>query len=503
MKRLWFSPIWGYVWAWAAFWAGAADAAPRFAMPFGDHMVLQRETSLPIWGTAEPGERVEVRWDGQLALATADDRGYWMVRLDPAPASDSGSVLGVRNTKGEGQDLADVLVGDVWLCSGQSNMRWSVEQSEGADGMIASADIPGLRWLHWRDHAERPVGLDPSTYFRGAWTCSSPEQARDFSAVAFAFGRELRRHSNVPVGLILNAVGGSPMISWLPESVVRGRPEYAVPPGEPPFMTPALRGWVLKTIQSDTGAGESPPPASWPSHPYQPSYLFTAGIEPLRPMAMAGVIWYQGESDAEQEDPTMASLLLRDLVRSWRAVFQSPRLPFLMVQLPRIDSPDRVHWPVFREVQRRVAREIPGVYLVGTMDLGVFGANVHSPRKIPVGERLASIARAEVLGERVDAFGPDVARVCRDGSAVRVTFRHAAGLRVSDASPPRGFELAAADGVFHAAQAVLENEGVRVASEAVPEPETVRYGWHMNADLNLTNAAGLPAMPFTHAVQAQ
>jgi len=351
--------------------------------------------------------------------------------------------------------------------------------------------------------ATPPAGLDPAAYFKGTWACSSPDQARGFSAVAFVFGRELRRRTGVPVGLILNAVGGSPMVAWIPEPVVRGRPEYAPPAGEPWFMAPVLHGWVRMAIRRDLKVPDPlPAGADWPSHPYQPSYLHRAGIAPLQPMALRGVVWYQGESDAEHADPALPALLLDDLVRSWREGCGSPRLPFLMVQLPRINSPERVHWPVFREVQRRAARATPGVYLAGTMDLGVFGANVHPPRKIPVGERLALIARAKVYGEDVAAFGPDFASARPEPGAMRVALDHADGLRSSDGQPLRGFELAGADGVFHPAMATITGRTLRVAADAVPRPATVRYGWHMDTDLNLVNSAGLSAYPFSSAKRA-
>ena len=496
--RMWSLILWG---AGAACTLSAAAETPRLASAFGHHMVLQRDAPVPVWGTAEPGSRVEVLFANRRTQTTADAQGRWMARIGPLAASDQGSTLSVRDAKGEGEEITDVLVGDVWLCSGQSNMRWTVAKSEGAAEMIASADIPTLRLLNWRDYAKQPVGLDPSGYFKGTWACASPDVVRDFSAVAFSFGRELTRHSKVPVGLILNAVGGSPMISWLPESVVASRPEYAVPEGELPFMTPALRGWVLMAIRRDAKVTAATTAANCPSHPYQPSYLYHAGIEPLRPMSLKGVIWYQGESDAEHEDPLVASLLLRDLVHSWRSVFQSPRLPFLMVQLPRIESPDRVHWPIFREAQRRAMHDIPGVYAAVTMDMGVYGSNVHPPRKIPVGERLARIARNRVYGERVPAFGPDVASAHAEGSSMRVTFEHADGLRSSDDAPLRGFELAGRDGVFQPAHAVIEGATVIVSTERVAQPVSVRYGWHMNADLNLANRDGLPAYPFAASLR--
>lgn len=476
----------------------AAHAAPpRFAPVFGDHMVLQRDVRAPVWGVADSNTPVEVEFAGQHALAQADAKGRWMVRLNPLRASAQGAVLSVKNDKGEGQQISDVLVGDVWLCSGQSNMRWTVAKSEGAAEILKTAVIPGLRLYNLRDHAQQPVGLPPSKYFQGAWACASPEEARVFSGVAFVFGRELIRNSKVPIGLILNAVGGSPMISWLPESAVEARPEYAVPAGELPFMSPALRGWVQMAIKRDTKVTEATTAANWPSHPYQQSYLYHAGIEPLRPMSLKGVLWYQGESDAEFPDPLLPSLLLRDLVQSWRRAFEQPELPFLMVQLPRIDSPDRIHWPVFREVQRRATHEIPGVYAAVTMDLGVFGSNVHPTRKIPVGERLAVIARERVYGERLTAFGPDFVSARANGKSVLVSFDHADGLRSTDGKPLRGFELAGKDDVFHPADATIDRKRVRVSSSLVPEPVAVRYGWHMNADLNLANAAGLPAYPFS------
>ncbi|MCA8976208.1 MAG: exo-alpha-sialidase [Planctomycetes bacterium] len=491
--------------------SAAAQSKSRLVLPplFGDHMVLQRDRPVTVRGHAAAGARIDVTFGDCAATATAAADGVWQVELEAMPAESAGRELAVRATLDQGTDeivLRDVVCGDVWLCAGQSNMRWRVHQAAEAEEMLEGADVPQLRLLDFegslypdRTAYERDFlrQLTPANYYATTgWARSSSATARTFSAVAFAFGRRLALDLGVPIGLVHNAIGGVPIETYLPST------GDCVDPTVREVMRswlvdPRYPAWCVERANENLAAWLRDPVGDRPGHPFTPSFLYAAGIEPMRGFPLRGVLWYQGESNATSTasgpaaDKELAKAGLVSLIRSLRAAWNDPGLPFYFVQLPGIDR----DWSLFRELQSEVAREVPGTGMAVTIDLG-HPTDVHPRRKLPVGERLARLALAGIHGRDIEPCGPTYRDHERQGNRLRVRFDHAAGLRTVDGKPVRGFEVAGEDRVFAVAQAVIVGTDILVGSPAVAQPVAVRYAFARNPDGNLGNGALLPAAPF-------
>jgi sialate O-acetylesterase len=492
---------------------GRADV--RLPIAFGDHMVLQQGRPLPVWGSAEPGERVRVRFGDAQATAVTGSDGRWQVVLPPQAVSASG-----RPLVAEGRTtvtLDDVVVGEVWLCAGQSNMLFPLAKAAGAADVIAASADPLLRLLPISAaaggdppaySAAEIATLRPGAFTSGTWAPSSPAAARGFSAVGFFFARRLRAELGVPVGVIQFAVGGSPTEAWIDRGALAACPATARLTGgnwlDSPLFGDWCRGRAVANLSRAVAAGEPVPGDDHgPNHPFKPGFLWTAGIEPLAPVAIAGVCWYQGESNAETAElVTLHDELFPVLVRAWRRAWGRDDLPFAVVQLPGMGRP---HWPAFRDGQRRLQASLPHTGLAVTIDLGAKG-DVHPRDKRPVGERLAGWALAEVYA-RGDAGGSSplpVSAVRLPDGRVRIVFAHAgAGLQTSDGGPPRHVEAAGVDGAFHPAEAAVAGDALVLAAAADPI-RRVRYAWQPWPDppVNLLGAGGLPVTPFELEVTA-
>ena len=491
-------------------WHGPCRAEVRPAACFGPHMVLQRESPLPVWGTAAAGERVVVTFAAAREETVADGRGSWRVTLPAQRASATPRPLVIEG--GNRVVCDDVLVGDVWLCAGQSNMLLPLAKCVDAKRGIAAAGEPRLRLLHMQTAAtgDRPAytaaqvqRLVPAGFCAGAWQRCTPETARGFSAVGYWMGRRLVAALDVPVGIVCVAVGGSPTEAWVRREALAADPTLAPLVEGDWTRNPTLAGWCVDRAAENLArarrAGEPVPGDDLgPNHPFKPGFLWEAGIAPLVPLAIRGVAWYQGESNADSPARVAQhARLFPALVRDWRRQWGRDDLPFVFVQLPGMNRPD---WPAFRETQRRALADLPHAGMAVTIDLGRKD-DVHPGDKRPVGERLADWALAHVHGRKdVVASGPLPARVEFRDDAVEIRFDHASGgLRARDGQPPRHFELAAADGVFRAATARIDGDGVVVESPAPAQPPRhVRYAWapFPEPPVNLVNAAGLPATPF-------
>lgn len=439
--------------------AAAADAV-RCAPIFGDRMVVQREQAVPVWGVAPAGAAVEVTFAGQVARGVAAADGRWQVMLMPLAASVEPRNLTIA-AAGERLTFADVVVGDVWLCAGQSNMAWPVDRSTGFDAVKQEAPLPLLR------HAAM-WGKPAAGEAASRWEACAPDTVGRFSAVAHAFGRHLHRDQAVPIGLVVAAVSGTQIEMWIgPEA--------------------------LATVS----AGPLPRKG-------KPSSLSDMLIAPLMPMAMKGVAWYQGESNvvnAEQYEQ-----LLTTLITDWRGRWREAApgrsdqpLPFFIVQVsnygPVVKKPAESRLAQLREAQAKVAAAVGHSGLAVAID---GDGDIHPKDKRTIGERLARLALANTYGTSIAANGPVLASVRRDGAAMMVTFDHAdSGLVTADGQPPRHFAVAGADRVFYAAEAVIDGKAVRVSAATVPEPVAVRYAWADNPrECNLVNADALPAVPF-------
>lgn len=367
----------------------------ELARPFGSRMIMPMGREVPVWGTAVPGQRVSVRFGDQKVADETDAEGRWQVGLRPMEASADGRALTVMSG-GASASLEDVLVGEVWLCAGQSNMDFPLGKAVGGREEAAEAgDFPAIRLLNRtgvptaarRYGAAEMARMVPGRYFEGAWSAASPRAAAGFSAVGWWAGKEIHSSKKVPVGLIDCSVGGSGAEAWLPTEVLEAREDYAELRGETWIESERVSAWARGRAKLNLGGSEG-------RHPFRPGFLFDAGVREWRGFPLTGVLWYQGETNAEIHDDAWNERLITDLVLGWRRVLEQPELPFFMVQLPRIGGSDplRKWWPEFRGVQARAAAKLDGVELIVTQDLGWDSPDVHPPDKRPVGERVGAAA---------------------------------------------------------------------------------------------------------------
>lgn len=459
---------------------------------YTDDMVLQYGQPLKIQGKADAGEKITVSIGKQKQQATAASNGKWTVTLQPLNA---GGPYTLTIAAGK-QKLTynNVLAGEVWLCSGQSNMEfylnWSVtakkDVPEAANNNIRLYDMKA----RWRTDA---VEWDASVldslnhlqyYVDTKWNVCSPETAGNFSAVAYYFGKKLQDSLQVPVGLICNAIGGSPTEAWIDRSTL----EYQFPAilrnwTQNDFIQDWVRGRAALNIKKSTDKLQR--------HPYEPCYLYESGIRPLEQFPIKGIIWYQGESNAHNREAH--EKLFELLIESWRKNWGDASLPFYFVQLSSINRPS---WTWFRDSQRRLMEKIPYMGMAVCSDRGD-SLDVHPKMKKEVGERLAAWALNKTYGRKdVVPSGPLYKSIQINGEAAYLSFDYADGLTTSDGKPIRTFEVAGEDELFYPAQAVAENGKLKVWSDKVKNPKTVRYGWQPFTRANLVNSAGLPASTF-------
>lgn len=374
------------------FLAWSSVHAIDFGRPFGDHMVLPMAEEVPVWGSASPGAEVEVRFAEQTKRGIADRDGRWKVRLGPLVASADGRALVIRS-QGSEKSCKDVLVGEVWFCSGQSNMDFPLARAVGGGKEATDADrFPAIRLCNLSavPTGGRPFNdgelarLSEERLFEGRWSVASQKSAAAFSAVAWWAGKTIHRTKGVPVGLVDNSVGGSGAEAWLPRVTLESRDAYRELLEDSWMSSSRISEWARGRARLNLGdSGQV-------DHPFRPGFLFEAGVSWWRGFPLTGVLWYQGETNAEIHDDAWNERLITDLVLGWRKVLEQPELPFFMVQLPRIggNDPLRQWWPQFREVQARAAGKLDGVELIVTEDLGWDSPDVHPPDKRPVGERL-------------------------------------------------------------------------------------------------------------------
>jgi sialate O-acetylesterase len=470
---------------------------------FGDSAVLQQGKPVPVWGSAAPGERVAVEFHGQKREAVADGNGRWQVTLDPMDASAEGAdLIATGNSTAR---ASNVVVGEVWICSGQSNMEWTVARAQNAETEIAAANHPLIRQLT----VERTVSEGPLETITGAWAVCSPATVGTFTAVGYYFARELMSELGVPVGLINSNWGGTQIESWMSDAAIKSGPytgniaarwqqlldEY---PQRMVEYEAALAKWNEESAAAKAAGAEftfAAPrmPQGSGSH-RTPSGLFNAMIHPLIPYAVRGVIWYQGESNAPRHGEY--GTLFKDMIAQWRRDFGQGELPFYFAQLPNFTARGDTtgqQWAFQREAQMK-AIELPNTGAAVTVDLGDPG-NIHPLNKQDVGRRLALTALRGTYGKDIESSGPVFKKMERQGKALRVEFEHGDGLRVT-VGETTGFELAGADKVFHPATDRVDGATVVLESDAVAEPVAVRYAWHNTPAVTLYNGAGLPAAPF-------
>lgn len=463
---------------------------------YADNMVLQRDMPLDIHGTANAGEQVTVSIAGQKVTAVANNRGEWSVTLQPLRVgTDYTLTIQAGNQK---REFHRVAAGEVWLCSGQSNMAFMLNEASTAKEDIPLANDPGFRLFDMKGRWKTYDGAWPAScldslnhlqYFGNTtWEDVSPESAAKFSAIAYYYGKMLRDSLQVPVGLICNAVGGSPTESWIDRNTL-----------ETEFPA-ILNDWLHNDFIQDWVKGRAAKNLGFDStklsrHPYEPCYLYESGVLPLQQYPIKGVIWYQGESNTHNMEAH--ERLFQLLVDSWRSNWKNPQLPFYFVQL---SSLDRSSWTWFRDSQLRLMKSIPHTGMVVSSDHGD-SLNVHPTHKQPIGERLARWALSDSYGYSITPSGPLFESVVREGEALVVSFAFGEGLRTSDGNSPSCFEIAEEEGLYHPANVTIVGDKVQLTSPDLKAPRYVRYAWQPFTRANLVNKDGLPASTFRGEVK--
>lgn len=491
--------------------ASQAAAAVSLPMVFSHHMVLQRDKPAPVWGKAEPGERVRVEFADQQHEATADESGHWRVTLDPLSPGEPRELRVAGDKSDRPVVVRDVLVGDVWICSGQSNMAWTVANSRDADLTRLTADRPAIRLLDV-SHLGSQEPLDDVDQ---PWKRCTPETANDFSAVGYYFGVQLQESLGVPIGLIRNAWGGSACEAWAPLDRMEQSDTFSNyldewRRRETEFDEAALRADHAQKLadfyvrrDAAYAAGENLPRAPWVDNPlfhqHRPANLYNARVLPLTPMAIKGVIWYQGETNAGR--PKTYRELFGMTIQSWRDAFQQGDFPFYWVQLAdfKNEAPaaEASGWALLREAQTQVAEDLPATGQAVIIDLGEAN-DIHPQNKRDVGLRLARLALADTYAQPVKGGSPLFDSLETGEGAAVATFRRVGGkLRTFDGVEPIGFSIAGADKKFYNARAEFVGENrVKLTSPEVAEPVAVRYGWADNPRVNVYDSEWLPLTPF-------
>jgi sialate O-acetylesterase len=476
---------------------GSAWAELRVSWIFQDRAVLQRDMPVPVWGEANCGQRVLVSYREQVLEAVADSAGRWRVQLPPMRAHSEGSTLEVRTAE-ERLVFDDVVVGDVWLCAGQSNMEWSVGRAAEAETEIPAANHPQIRHIKVANFSSRT----PVTSAKGTWRVCSPETVRHFSAVGYYFAREISQHQNVPVGIINCTWGGTPIEAWISERALLSHEAFDVvftrwseAIATFPERSRAFARWTeKKRTTEERGEAFTRARPRDPSIDYrrQPAGLWGGMVAPLSNFAVRGIAWYHGEENASRADEYRA--LLSAWITDWRLAW--PNAPVLLVQLPNYaaGNANGTSWARLREAQARVAQEVDGVILVTTIDLGD-PSNVHPLDKKSVGRRVALASRETIYGESLSGRAPTFKTMRKEGEALLLSFAHADGLTVSKQSIGE-FQVAGEDRKFHQADVRIVGDVIRLTSSHVSDPIAARYAWRNAPEVTVFNAAGFPLVPF-------
>lgn len=489
----------------------SSQADVRVPHVLGDNMVLQREKPVPVWGWADAGEAVTVSFNGQTVQTVAADDGKWMVTLQPMDAkAEPGAVV----IKGNNElRLENVLVGEVWLCSGQSNMEFAVNSSVNAQEEIAAADWPLIR--------EIKMSKEPSTTpvddRNASWQICSPASVGSFTACGYFFGRKLHKELGVPIGLLNSSWGGTRIEPWTPPVGFEGVESLAAisqriasaDPKNPVYQkkmgeyVSGVEAWVAGArvaVRNGDALAVLPtmPGDLQPFNSHQdPTMLYNGMIHPLLPFALRGSIWYQGESNHNESDYTAKT---RALVEGWRKVWNEPELPYYFVQIAPFEygNEDPEILARFWEQQAAVVKKVPHTGMVVISDIGNI-KDIHPKNKQDVGLRLALQALAQTYGKKDLVFsGPRFKEMKVEGKKIRVSFDHAGtGLVSRDGQPLTHWEILGEGTGWEKADAVIDgNDSVLVSSAKVETPLSVRFAWHKLAEPNLMNKEGMPTAPF-------
>lgn len=494
----------------------AANVQP--AEIFGDCMVLQSGQAIPVWGWADAGEKVTVKLGEQEVSAVADANGNWMVKLGAIKAGGPYQMtISGKNTI----NFADIMGGEVWVCSGQSNMEIGIRAAEGNEPEIAAANWPNIRFFH----VPKATAAYPShrfgTNWKPGWTVVTPKSVAEggwmgLTAVGYFFGRAIHKELNVPVGLISTSYGGTPIESWIPvcgyADVEKLKPIASQIAGadetyrkEVAQKVDEIDRWIKMSRKALAEGGKLPERPDWPVNALdkydQPTGLYNKMINPLVPYAIRGAIWYQGEANVLKNDGMMYYEKMKGLIGGWRKVWGQGEFPFYYVQIAPFNYTNFFgtpagYMPGIWEGQT-ASMAIPNTGMAVTVDIGNL-KNIHPPKKRQVGERLALWALAKTYGRNGLVYsGPIYKSMTVEGDKARIIFEYTgSGLASSDGKELTWFEVAGTDKKFVKAKAVVDSNTVVVSADGVNKPIAVRFAWDQTASPNLINKEGLPAGPF-------
>ncbi|WP_020581840.1 GDSL-type esterase/lipase family protein [Endozoicomonas elysicola] len=485
---------------------------------FGDNMVIQRDKPIDVFGIANPEEIVTVELDGATSTATADENGQWSVSLAEKPAGGPFQ-LKISSNSGRSVHYENVMIGEVWVAAGQSNMAWEMRQDRDWNQEKGSTnDYPNIRILNrvgnpWPNNVVFNAGelqrLTVDNYYSGSWQNGSEQTVAPVSAVAYYFAREVHKETGITVGIIENAIGGASMEAYMPRTALNT-----------PDLNLVMKDWLnadiapewhrgraAKNLQTWVNSDQSTP---MPHHPYEPTFLYDAEVADLMDFNFRGVLWYQGETNATDDNETAWDIdynqkLFEGLIQSWRQEAGEADLPFYYVQLPNLNR----NWAPFRDMQRRVLTDsgLDNLGMAVTLDLG-HNTDVHPTNKIEVGKRLSLWARNSLYGESSLTYSGPIFNgdFIDHGATLEIGFDHVGnGLTTNSCGPLVGFEVAGSDGIWKTATATFSKDRVVVSSDDVADPQAVRYAWANNPIFNLYNHSGdfngddyqlLPASPF-------
>ena len=476
----------------------------RIAPCFGPHMVLQQDAPIKIWGEARPGIKIKAQLGDEKKKTRADDQGFWLISFSARKASFEPISLKVNDL-----DFHDILIGEVWLCSGQSNMNFPLKNIDTYDAVLSNTSNASLRILQHANirivakdgySAEELARCNPQDFFQAVWTVSNIETAGKASAVAWIFGHGLQQKLDVPVGIIQVALGGSALNNWIPPMALKANPSTKFF-----FENDWLENDQVKFAHRQR-ARDAFQNILKPDEPYiagqfpyrwlcEPGFLFEAGIAPLKHSSFRGILWYQGESDTDNAQMIAAAReLFPMMVNAWRSYFNIGDFPFVYVQLPGFDN---ALWPEFREMQQQAQQELVNTAMVVSIDLGA-QKNIHPKDKQPIGERAVHKALKYVYGQTELIDSPKLEKWTLDEYEITLRFSECGEGLHSTADTISGFEVAGVDGNYVQAKAYISTENTVNILSLVENPHCLRYGWMPFPDppLTLYNSEKLPLGPF-------
>lgn len=478
---------------------------------FSDHLVLQQNLPIPVWGTANADAEIAVRLNKIKISTQANFLGHWKVTLPPMSASGPHTLIVQSPT--DTIRLTDLHIGEVWLCAGQSNMEWSLKNSAKGATEVPRANHPNIRLFHLKKKhdtyktpytTEELTEFDKGNFFHPTkWTLCTPESAADFSGVGYFFGKQLQDSLGVAIGLIQAAVGGSPAQSWISQAALASHPQLASlvnTKGNQTWLdSDIIHPWLAERALQNWANWDKNSTSSLPGHPFAPSYLYESAIKPLAPYPIRGAIWYQGESNATH--PISYPILMEAMLNNWRQLWAQGDFPFYFVQLPKIGN--RSQWAEFRQAQEK-GLAIPNTGMVVSIDEG-HPTDVHPREKEVIGKRLANLALAKTYSKNLIAESPRLFSHDWDKKTHTITIQLAPiyeGLKVKGGRAVKGFYLqgylenGSVETIITPEKISLEKNEIILTYQSDFLPTKVKYAWAPAPENNLVNSVGLPVAPF-------